>query len=192
MIPGFIERERMLDTDVERGYRPAGPAREDDRAWFGHVAWPPRAVDGKRDVAARFEILRHGGEALDPAARRTPLRGAEPEALDHTAGPLAVEIHGIKYHDAAVAPDPRGRKDTAVPESPDSCLTAVSNLDRVVHADNFNTQSGPEQAYEPINDRCDHRNLHPPPAGEVRHGNFGRLASSGGSAGGGAVHGGVV
>ena len=177
---------------MKSGYRPAGPAREDDSAWLGDVARPPWAVDGKRDVAARFEILRHGGEAFDAAARRTSLRGAEPEALDHASRPLAIEIHGIEYHDAAVAPDPRGRKDTAVPEGPDSCLAAVSNLDRVVHADNFNAQSGSEQADEPINGRCDHRNLHPAPAREMRHGNFGRSASSGGSVGGGTVHGGIV
>src|SRR5580700_3634745 len=103
---------------MDGGNGVAGAAGQDYGSGLGDVARTARAVDGEANVLAGFELAAHGDQAFDRAARRTALRGTESQPFDHAASPLAVEIHGVHDDYAAIAPDPGGGKNAAVPERP--------------------------------------------------------------------------
>ena len=113
---------RTLDADVKHGNRPARAPRENHRPRLGDVTRAARAVNRERDMVACFELCAIAARPSTRAARRTSLRGAESEALDHAARPLAVEIDRVQHHDAAFPPDPHRRKNAAVPKRADSRL----------------------------------------------------------------------
>src|ERR1700722_283670 len=156
------------------GNRAAGAAGENQRAGFGNVARAARAIGGKGDVFSGFELVGQRHQAFNRSARRTSLRGAETEAFDDAAGPLAVEIYGVHDHHAAIAPDPGGGEDAAVPERADAGFTPLGNLNGVVDSHDFEADGGADQADDPVNRPGDDWNLHPAPAGKWRQWDFGR------------------
>src|ERR1700722_15257226 len=148
---------------MDRGNGIAGATGQDDRSGLGDIARTARAVDGEAHVLPGFELAAHGDQALDCAARRTALRGAESQPFDHAASPLAVEIYGVHDDYSAIAPDPSGGKNAAVPERPASGLAFAANLDGVLDADDFDAQGGSNQADRPVDKPGDDGNLQAAP-----------------------------
>src|SRR3984957_4614117 len=157
---------------MDRGNGAAGAAGEDYGAGFGDVARAAGPVDGKGDVLPCFELAAHGQQAFDGAARRTALRGAKSEAFDDAASPLAVKIHGVHDDDAAIAPDPGGGEDAAMPEGADARLAGAANLDGVLDADDFEAQGGAEQANGPEDEPGDDGDLQATPGRKLERRNF--------------------
>jgi hypothetical protein len=124
-VPGILKRVGALDGDVKHRNRTPSATRENHGAGFGDVARAARTVDCERDVVARFEMPGHGGQAFDGSARRTSLRRREAQTFDYAARPLTIEVDRVEHRDAAVAPDPRGRENAAVPERADGRLASA-------------------------------------------------------------------
>src|ERR1700722_12658455 len=157
---------------MDRGNGAAGAAGEDYGAGVGDVARTAGPVDGKGDVLPCFELAAHGEQAFDGAARGAALGGAESEAFDDAASPLAVEIYGVQDHYAAIAPDPGRGEDAAMPECADAGLAGAANLDGVLHADDFEAQGGADQADGPVDEPGDDGNLKAAPGGKLGRRNF--------------------
>ena len=130
-IPGLLEGVGALQANVKDGDRAAGAARQNYRAGLRDVARAARPVNRKCHVLPFLEALRHHAEAFDRAAAGAALRGAESQALDDAARPLAVEVHRVHHHHAAIAPDPCGGKNAAMPESSDGDFAAMFDEHRV-------------------------------------------------------------
>ncbi len=146
----------------------AGLSGQHHRAGFGDVARSTRAIDGEGGVKAFLQTARHDRQSAQTSTGGTALCGAEAEVLNHAPRPLAVEVSGVHHHRSPVAPVPRGGNDAAMPKGGNHRLTPSARLPVVMHAQLFETQRGPEHANDGDHQGRDDRNLHSPPARELR------------------------
>src|ERR1700723_80374 len=157
---------------MDGGNGTAGATGENHWAGLSNVAGTARAIDGEGDVLSCFDLAAHGKQSLHRAARRTSLRSAEAEAFDDPAGPLTIEIHGVQHHDAAIAPDPGGGEDAAMPNRANPRFAGVANLDGVADADHFDAQGRTDNPNDPVHGPGDDRNLHATPTRKLRQRDF--------------------
>src|SRR4029077_4556139 len=118
-VPCLLKRPRAIESDVKQKNRPASPASQHHRAGLGHIPRPARAIDGEAGIDSLFEPLRHYRKSAQSSARRTSLRRAVPQPLDHAARPLPIEIRRVHEHAVTVSEVPGPSNDAAMPESVD-------------------------------------------------------------------------
>src|SRR3984957_11353949 len=115
-VPGFPQSPRALESDVKQNDRPARAASQHYRAGLGHVGRPARTDDGEAGIDSFCEPPRHDRKSAQTAARRTSLRRAVPQSLNHATRPLAIEIRCVHEHTVAISEIPCCRNDATMPE----------------------------------------------------------------------------
>ena len=170
LIAELIDKENWfsLQADVKGQDGPPGAARQHCGPGFGHVARPARPVDGERNVAPLFEPLRHHGQSPQAAPRRTALRGAVAQPLDHPARPLPVEVGRIHEDNAPVPEIPRQREIASVPKRPDIWRFPGSIIvSRAFPPEDFKTDRRSQDSNGGPHDPGNDRDLQPSPAREL-------------------------
>ncbi len=127
-VPGFCQRVRLFDPDVEHVDGAAGLSGEHHGSWFGDVTRSAWTIDGKRRVKTLIHASRHDRQSAQASACRASLGSSKAEVFDHAARPLSVEVGGVHHDHAPVAPVPRGRNDAAMPKGGNHRLAPCAGL----------------------------------------------------------------
>lgn len=125
----------VAERDVKADQRYLGVACQQHRPGLGNIHGTARAVDGKGDAAALFEFGVHAQQGADAATGTRSAHRTEAEPGAHAGNRLPVEAAAGHHLNLAVAEDPRGWKDAAMPEDVDTRTRRVRRFHSIFRRD---------------------------------------------------------
>src|SRR5437016_4740781 len=168
MIPGLLKSLAAIHADVKDQDRASRFPRQHHRSRLRHVTRPAWAIDRERAIHSYVQPPRHHCQSSQSSARRTTLRRAESQPLNHFARPLPVERRRVHHYHAVVSVPPHNRENDSVPKRPDASLARSMHPFRMLPAQHLITQRRTQHSNHAVHRRGDNGNLDAPRPRQVR------------------------
>ena len=115
----MFSTQASLEGNIKCGHGRTGHSRKRDWARLGHVPRSARTIDRKHDEVAPLQLAFQSKQSGSASAAAGSAHGNEPKFFDGSRDVFAIKAAADHDGDADLSPEPRARKNSAVPEGID-------------------------------------------------------------------------